>query len=208
MQIQLFAILLLLQGFSTCHPAQEPPGALAAGLNFSPAAPAEKKLPEITRLAYQSDDSGATWQDISAGLPADFQTTCMIVVEGTVYLGSEKGLYQHRRYCNAGRQWEPELLLQDRVTNLCPSRSGFYTCNYGQGIFQNVMGMGIWAPTTASLEDKTVHTILEIDGGLLVGTDNGIFKSADGGRTWKQVFTGKMIVELVAAGKVLLGGGL
>jgi len=40
-----------------------------------------------------------------------------------------------------------------------------------------------------ALPDKTLRTVLEtLDGAVFVGTDVDIFKSSNGGQTWKQVF--------------------
>jgi photosystem II stability/assembly factor-like uncharacterized protein len=60
----------------------------------------------------------------------------------------------------------------------------------------------------AGLKDKSVRTIFETtDGAVLVGCDSGIYKSTDGCKTWKQVFDGGMILDIVAAKGVLISNG-
>ena len=69
-------------------------------------------------------------------------------------------------------------------------------------------GTGIWTSPYASLEDKKVITLLEISEGVVfVGTDNGLYKSADGGNTWKTVFSEGFIRGLTASEGVLLACG-
>lgn len=54
---------------------------------------------------------------------------------------------------------------------------------------------------------KCTHGFRNANGAVFVGCDNGYFRSADHGQTWKQVFDGGMILNIVAADGVLIGGG-
>ena len=58
-----------------------------------------------------------------------------------------------------------------------------------------------------SLEDHTVRTVLETpDGVVFVGCESGLYKSADGGNSWKQVYAEDGINSLAVSGGVLICG--
>lgn len=167
----------------------------------------ETAPPTTAGIIFKSADGGQTWQDVSAGLPADFQVGCALVGDNEVFLGSASGLFRSTIPPTA-RTWEKEFLPNERITNLFPGRSGPYVCCYGSGFFQIVPGRGIWKSMHDALPDKTVRTVLETPNGTVyVGCDSGIYRSNDSGKTWKQVFSKGMVTSLVAAGNVLVGGG-
>lgn len=141
-------------------------------------------LSALADLVYQSADGGETWQNVSAGLPADMQVQVFFATGSEIFLGYEEGLYH--RNTSASPAWQHELLLHGRITDVYPGRSGLFACSYGLGLFQNIFGTGIWKNMNNSLEDKSVRTVLETpDGTIFVGTDIGIYKSDDGSQTWK-----------------------
>lgn len=82
-----------------------------------------------------------------------------------------------------------------------------YAYSLQTGFFQN-LSKGVWLPAFSGLENQTVRTLLETpDGTVFVGCDNGIFKSADYGKTWKHVFEEGIVLNMVASDGVLLAGG-
>jgi photosystem II stability/assembly factor-like uncharacterized protein len=51
----------------------------------------------------------------------------------------------------------------------------------------------------------SVRTVFESkDGSMLIGCDDGIYKSADGGKTWRHVFVNGWVIKIVESGGVLL----
>lgn len=213
MRIHTLAFLLFLQSFVACHQGQEntrPLSRAAIGIqSIAASRPAQENArPSAANIVFQSVDGGHTWQDVSAGLPEDLSVRSVFAGGGEVFLGAETGLYRSSA-APAAPVWRKERFLDKRITNIFPGRSGPYFCSYGNGFFQEIMpGADIWMPVYSTLEDKTVHTILETpDGAVFVGSDSGIFKSADGGQTWKHVFDEGMVLNIVAAGGVLIGGG-
>lgn len=167
----------------------------------------ETTLPQTTNLVFQSVDGGQTWQDVSTGLPKDEQPALVFVHEGEVFLGAQNGLYRSRM-TNSDPFWQLVPFLNGRITDIAPGRTGLYVCSYGHGVFQNIAGTAAWKNINKTMKDNTVWCVLETpDGAILVGSDSGIFKSADGGQTWKQVFAEGMVLNLVESNGVLIGGG-
>jgi photosystem II stability/assembly factor-like uncharacterized protein len=158
-------------------------------------------------IIFQSADGGRTWQDAGAGIPADELVLSFFTHGNDIYLGTENGLY--RSAASITPIWRKDLLLPHRVTNFFNGRAGLYAISYGSGIFQDVLGAGLWKNVTESLENKNLLTALETPEGLLfAGADNGIYKSADGGQSWKQVYDGGLVLDIVASEGELIAGGM
>jgi len=83
-----------------------------------------------------------------------------------------------------------------------------FACRYGWGLYQNLPGTDIWKDLTKTLVNKLVRTVCETpDGTLFLGFDGGILKSSDGGQSWKHVYDGEMILDIVASNGILIAGG-
>ena len=163
--------------------------------------------PPPTGVAFRSDDGGSTWQDLSAGLPGDLQAMDVYAGEKEILLASEAGLFRlDATY--AAPKWRKEVLQNGPVRGFMAGRTGPYAyCE--KGVYQVFPGSGMWLPVYPSLDGGTVLADLEArGGGLLVATDRGIFKSADGGKSWRKVFSEEFVNSLVAADGALIGGGV
>ena len=56
-----------------------------------------------------------------------------------------------------------------------------------------------------NFQEKEVRTVFETAGGtVFIGCDNGLFKSTNSGKTWKQVHTGGWVMKLVESNGVLM----
>lgn len=211
MHIHLIVLLCFSQSFVACQNDSENARSLAANFGLESVAATlptpEKKQPSSTGIVFQSTDGGQTWQDASAGLPDDFQAYTMLNRDGEIVMGSETGLFRSTKPPVA-EAWEKDFFSGERITSIFPGRDGLYLCNYGTGVFQKMAGGGICLPMFTTLKDPTIHAVLETpNGNVLVGSDNGIFKSADSGKSWKHVFEEGMVLSLVAADGMLLAGG-
>lgn len=212
MQIQLIAFLLSVQSFVACQQVQEKALPLAASLevNAFAASPQEPKKKESTTsgLVFQSADGGKTWLDISAGLPEKMEVFGLFADGGEVILGHKNGLFRGKTNASASPVWQNSRLLNCRVGGIYPGRAGLYVNDYGGPFFQQMTGTSVWLPVFPQLNDQIIRTLLETaDGSILVGTDNGIFKSADLGKTWKHAHSEGMVLHIVEADGVLICAG-
>ena len=210
MHIHILAFLLFFQSIVACQQVQENTSELAvdfAGQSLADSSRAPEKAPLPTaNIIFQSIDGGQTWQDVSAELPGDKSVDCFLVQNGEVFLGDANGLYRSQ-ITPAASVWEKEYMLNAGITDVFPGLAGPYAYSSRDGFFQNI-SKGIWISVFPDMKGQSVRTILETpDGTVFVGRDNGIFKSADHGKTWKHVFEDGIVLNMVASGGVLLGGG-
>ena len=167
----------------------------------------EKAPPSAANVIFQSSDGGQTWQDISAGLPEKSEPGGVSTDRGEVFVNYDSKLYRSNSGA-ATPAWQQDFLLEERIGGISPGKTGAYVGVYLSGFYQNIPRTGIWKPVYATLKDNTVRSILETqDGNIFIGSDKGIFKSADGGKTWKQVYEGDMVLSLTAVDGTLIGAG-
>jgi hypothetical protein len=200
MQILILTLLLFLQTFAAANFVKEN---TSATLLHS-----ENPEKPTSRIIFQSVDNGQTWQDISAGLPSDIDPRGMITCNGEVFLKSGQGLFRSNTVFRDVR-WKKDELFPEHTTSIYRGETGLYTFRLGSGFFREInTGMGVWLPVYPSFKDEQVLCVLETpDGIIFTGCNTGIFKSADGGLTWKRVFSKSMVTDLVASNGVIIGAG-
>jgi len=209
--MRILAFLLFSQLFTACQQNPEQLPSATAKVSFSSLGNAGEKPetapPTTSGLIFRSTDGGKTWQDLSAGLPEKWSPECVYADNDQIILGGEKATYRSG-LATAAPVWEKDFYMSEPVGRIFPGRAGTYARSYENGLFQKMPGLGIWAPAYKALKEKFVYDVLEMpDGSVIVGCEKGIFKSADGGNTWKHVFKGEGVTTFVLADGVLLGGG-
>jgi photosystem II stability/assembly factor-like uncharacterized protein len=161
--------------------------------------------PGATNIVLQSKDGGQTWQDISHGLPANEQPEGFFAGESDVYLRVKNEMYRSKSNLKTP-VWEKEIVLDPRCTSIVFNRSGVMAYNYEGQIYQKMPSIGTWLPIYTNFKKQLVRTIFETsDGTVFLGCDYGLYKSADSGRSWKQVLNGGGVMDLVESEGVLIG---
>ena len=203
----MLAYLLFLQSFFSCQSVQEYAPKMEAKLDFTSFTETRQKpataMQPATGLVFQSIDGGQTWQDVSVGLLAELPVDYLLAKNGEVFLGSAKGLYRSKS-SSIAPVWEKEMLLNEHFTGVFPSHTGLYAHSNQNGFFQNIT-KDIWVPVFTKLKNQVFRTLLEtLDGNLFMGSDNGIFKSTDQGKTWKHVYKDGWMIQMVESDGVLI----
>jgi len=210
MHVLHLTFLFCMLNFFSVDPALEYPGSSPAkivkSITANPTTTDSVKL-VATNIIFQSKDGGQTWQDISHDLPENKQPEGFFAGESDVYLRVKNEMYRSKSNLKTP-VWEKENVLDPRCTSIAFNRSGVIAYNYEGEIYQKKPLIGTWLPIYTNFKKQSVRTIFETsDGTVFLGSDNGLYKSADRGQSWKQVFNEGGVMDLVEAEGVLIGTG-
>ncbi|MES2777943.1 MAG: exo-alpha-sialidase [Bacteroidota bacterium] len=160
-------------------------------------------------IVFRSDDSGQTWQDISDGLPEPGNDDYsggrdVFFADGNgLWLTDGNGIY-HSKPNFTAPFWNKEI-YPDKHSSIAPGKAGIFAYNYpGDGIFQKTIATGVWSPVFTNFQAKQIRSVFESAGGtVFIGSDRGLFKSTNSGKSWKQLNAGGW-GKMVASNGVLL----
>ncbi len=162
---------------------------------------------ESTKI-FQSSDGGKTWNDASGGLPSDLRILAAYGDDQELYLGYEKGIYRSKNHDHL--QFTKDYIYNRSVEDFYYSSDGPYVLNYDKGIFKESLPTScMWQNVFTSLNKEIFRSVNELsDGTVLIGTDNGLFKTTDKGSTWQHVYSKSMVVNLVESNGIIIAGTL
>ncbi len=205
MNIYNFAFLLLFQFSFAFDQALEFPQSSPL-----PDSQQEQKIDKAgaANIIFRSTDGGQTWQDISEGLPENLQgdgiqRDAFFANDNGLYLRAENGIYQSRPNSTAPF-WKKEI-FPDKQGSIAPGKTGIFAYNWDGQFLQKINGTDVWSPMYTDFQVKEIRTVFETAGGtVFIGCENGLFKSTNNGKTWKQVHTGGWVMKLVESNGVLM----
>lgn len=182
----------------------------------------EKATLGAASIVFQSTDDGQTWQDISTGLPKDLKPSTFFAGAGELFLGASDGIYRKSTTATTAN-WEKEMspeqpLLavlagigekerspEQSLTTVSAGSGGMIAFSRNGRFFQKLNGTGVWIPIFTDFEGQMVRNVFTTKGGsVFIGCDNGLFKSADQGKTWKHVMQSGWVIEMVESDGLLL----
>jgi photosystem II stability/assembly factor-like uncharacterized protein len=164
-------------------------------------------VPRATNILFQSTDGGATWQDISQGLPVDEQPERFFAGGSDVYMRINDEIYRSKSNLETP-VWEKEVGIDPRSSSIVFSLSGAMAFDYDGQIFKKTFSAPTWLPAYTNPTKRRVQNIFETsDGTILVGSDDGLYKSIDSGKTWKQMQHEGWGMDIVEFEGVLMATG-
>lgn len=195
------AILLLLPCMMSCQQAFEPFFADSAQAIQQDSGRAQ--LPSA-HVIFQSADAGQSWQYISEGLPEGLAPIILFADKNEVFLSAVQGIYRKIQHSN-GIHWEKEMFLEAPINAFSTGSAEMIAYDINGRFFKKMNGTDVWMPVFTDFKGQSVRTVLTAsDGSIFIGCDNGIFKSADQGETWKHVMQYGWAIKMVEANGVLL----
>ena len=159
-----------------------------------------------TNIIFKSTDGGQTWQDISEGLP-EIEQPDFFAGESDLYLHVKNVMY-HSKSNLKTPVWEKENVPDPKGASIAFNRSGVMAFNHEGRIYQKMPAAGSWLPIHTNFERKSIRIIFETsDGTVFLGSDNGLYKSTDKGKNWKQVQNEGWVMDMVESEGVLIATG-
>jgi len=180
-------------------------------------------------IVYRSTDGGETWQNISKGLPENLQkgglwSHGLFANDRGLYIRAGSGVY-HSEPNSTTTFWTKEILFGEQ-REIAPASNGVFLYNFRGQFLKNINGTSDWSPMYTNFQEqairlnktadwmyknykeKQVSSIFETTGGtVFIGSNNALYKSANGGKTWKYVPVGGWVLKMVESNGVLLAAG-
>ncbi|MBI3353595.1 MAG: hypothetical protein HY034_01715 [Nitrospirae bacterium] len=166
-----------------------------------------------TKGLYKSTDNGAQWTNIEKEIGSHIFSVA--TKRGIIYVSSEKGLFKSR---DNGKVWERLADSEDigRVLNISfdPRNEDALYISSLKGLFKSSDSGRAWKAININLPEGTMAAIIsqspphpplipplvrgDIEGskggsewgGIYIITSNALYKSTDGGETWRQIKDG------------------
>jgi len=162
----------------------------------------------VANIVFKSTDGGQTWQDISKGLPENLREDS---IRGNSFFANDKGLFLrvgnglYHSEPNATTPFWTKEIFPDQHSNIAPGKSGIFAYNYWGVNLKKTNGTSVWSPIFENFQEPRIRTVFETAGGaIFIGTDRGLFKTDNSGKTWKHVFAGGLVGNLAESNGVLL----
>ena len=164
--------------------------------------------PAGERGVYRSDDGGATWTLIWAGLPPG-ESAALIVAGGAppvgmVYVAAGRELHWSP---DGGQSWLRTTRWPGGAAALSlvahPEDPRLVSVGTAAGLWQTSDGGTSWV-SGAGIEGRQVQALLAVAQAphlVLAGTDDGVYGSEDAGRTWRPAgatLRGRRVLALAA----------
>lgn len=196
----------LLFPFLSCNQASEFPGSVQ--LPDSSEEHQKRDKTGTASIVFTSADSGQTWQNISEGLTENLQEDS---IRGSNSFANDEGLFLrfgnglYHNTPNATTPFGTKEILPEEHGSIAPVKSGIFTYNYWGINVKKTNGTSIWSPIFENFQEPRLRSVFETAAGtIFIGTDRGLFKTADSGKTWKHVYTGSLVGNLAESNGVLL----
>ncbi len=161
-------------------------------------------------IVFKSTDGGQTWQDISEGLPEPGKDEygvyrdVFFANDNGLYLTAGNGIY-HSEPNSKAPFWKKEI-FPDEQSSIAPGKSGIF---YWGVNLRTANGTSVWSPIFDNSHEPRIRSVFETAGGtIFLGTDRGLFKTANSGKTWKHVYVGAFVGHLAELNGVLVAIGM
>ncbi|TAD83418.1 MAG: exo-alpha-sialidase [Bacteroidetes bacterium] len=160
-------------------------------------------------IVFRSADNGNSWQDISAGLP---EAVLPGIGEGNfeffadeigLWLTRGKEAYQSKPFSTA--PYWIKGYLPNEYSSVASIKARLFAYKYWGVALKQADGTIVWSPVFHHFSEPRIRSIFEtVAGTLFLGTDKGLFKTTDKGKTWKQVFAGELVGNLAERNGILV----
>ncbi len=143
---------------------------------------------------FRSRDDGHSWQPVSTGLK-QLEVKALLAVDQELFAGTGDGVYRLR---HSDDRWIPVTTGLDDILVHALARSAdgtLFAGTSGKGLFRFSPRSSGWVRLHHGLKDHEGMIenfirvlVIDYDQNIVAGTfDGGVFRSADGGLTWRPI---------------------
>ena len=157
------------------------------------------------KIVFKSTDGGQTWQDISKGLPENLREDS---IRGNSFFANDRGLFLrfgdglYHNTPNATAPFWIKEIFPEAHSRIPTGKSGIF---YWGVNLKTTNGTSVWSPIFEDIQASRMRSVFETAGGtIFILTARGLFKTANNGRTWKNVHTQGMDGNLAESNGVLV----
>ena len=157
------------------------------------------------KIVFKSTDGGQTWQNISKGLPENLRKDG---IRGDSIFANDKGLFLrvgnglYHSTPNATAPFWTKEIFPGVHSSIATGKSGIF---YWGVNLKKTNGTSVWSPIFENIQASRMRSVFETAGGtIFIGTDRGLFKTDNSGKTWKHVHAGGLVGHLAESNGVLV----
>jgi len=153
---------------------------------------AHSQAPAAPPSIMRSTDHGKTWTAFHNGLPERASAGALLDDGGDLLLGLDYGgFYVLPEGSGTWEKRSKGLPEKVDINSIAAREDLLVIGTYHGRIFTSTNRGRNWKPSVFAMMGGSVRALQFHGDRLIAGTDNGIYRSADGGRTWRQ--TGDMV---------------
>lgn len=165
-------------------------------LAFGPAPPAA-----LPPQLYLSKDLGDSWEAFSQGLPEQAIPSKVLNHPNGTYLTTDAhGLYFLPEGSPVWEHRNNRLPQRIDINAIAADGDKLAIGTFRQGVYLSFNGGTSWTPSIFNLRAGSVRALLYHEGLLIAGTDGGIYRSHDGGMSWRLCSDLQQTNDLIAHG--------
>ena len=159
------------------------------------------------KIVFKSTDGGQTWQDISKGLPENLRKDN---IRGNSFFANDKGLFLrvgnglYHSTPNATAPFWTKEIFPDEPSSIAPGKPGISAYNYWGVNLKKTNGTSVWSTIFENFQETRIRAFETAGGAIFIGTDRGLFKTANDGKTWEHVHAGGFVGNLAESNGVLV----
>ncbi|WP_188934796.1 WD40/YVTN/BNR-like repeat-containing protein [Puia dinghuensis] len=162
----------------------------------------------LVNTVFKSTDGGQTWQDIGNGLPENLRKDS---IRGKSFFANDKGLFLrvgnglYHSTPNATAPFWTKEISPDEHSSIAPGKSGIFVYNNYWGInLRKRDGTSVWSTISGNFQGTRMRAFETAGGAIFIGTDRGLFKTTNDGKTWELVYAGGLVGNLAESNGVLV----
>lgn len=154
----------------------------------------------LVNVVLKSTNDGQTWQDISVGLPENWQGGDFFANDSGLYVTTGNWIY-HSKPNSYAPFWEKRIFpvgFAPRKNEIFKTARGTFFIGSYKGLYKSTNSGKTWKQVYA---ESPVMKLVESNGVLIGTSEGGILRSTDDGETWDRVMSEGGVTSIIQSGE-------